>query len=175
MMETSTLIILIIILFFALVVTTFVLISYSGLFYVPQISIGRPVVGAAGYRIAYKFLQTSCYSADLGAAFTEVTSIVPKAIPVGIYYDKPSEDGSDKCHCAVGCIVHNCGDGEGDHWTVTDDDIRLLEKNDYTFFDVPTVERAVITKFPYQSPFSLWIAPAKVYPCLKGFIQKFFV
>lgn len=63
--------------------------SYSGLFTEPLVSTGEPPWSKKSVTIAYKYIKGPYNSNEIGATFTEVTSIAPKALCIGIFYDDP--------------------------------------------------------------------------------------
>lgn len=58
---------------------------YSGGLYTPSVTTGEPPL--KGCQIAYKHLMGQYAGNDVGAAFTEVTSIAPNWKCLGIFYD----------------------------------------------------------------------------------------
>ena len=77
----------IVLLVILLIVTLFVLVWYSGLLDNISVGAGRPPYGELV--VMYKFGRGP-YK-DVGAVFTEVTSIAPEKKCFGIYYDDPKQ------------------------------------------------------------------------------------
>lgn len=137
---------------------------YSGLFVYPRVITARPCIGRC--RIAYKFIEGPYDSTLVGYTFTEVTSIDPKRKALGIYYDDPKAVPGDKLRCAVGCVIE---EAENPH--LEEKTKKIFEEKGYKFYELPPVDEAVRSQFPYTFAFSIYLAPSRVYPAMTEYIR----
>lgn len=186
-MDADVIMFLILIIVVLLAITVFGVLTYSGIFSFPSVRTGQPPINY-NCTFAYQFLRGPYSSNDVGAAFTLATSIAPKAPSIGIFYDNPQTVPENDLRCAVGCLIsrEQVTTAEADTNEVVDDEpentfIRplidekeeeLLKKKGFRFCQLPRVDLAVITEFPYTTPFSIWLAPNKVYPRLGEYIAS---
>ena len=128
---------------------------HSGLNYVPEVASGPCPLPQC--QIAYKFLRGAYGGAAVGATFTEVTSIAPKARVLGIFYDNPQEVAEEKLRCAVGVVV-----SAEDQDPLPEETLKLLREKGFKFRDLPGIGASVNSSFPHTTSLSIRLAPIRV-------------
>lgn len=74
----------------------------------------------------------------------------------------------------VGCIIN---EGEPDDTTddkpppVGESELKMLKEKNFLTYKLPEIDLAVVSEFPYTTPFSIWLAPNRVYPRLNHYIS----
>lgn len=111
-------------------------------------------------------------------------SQIPKANYVFFSLQRVPED---ELRCAIGCLISRevVTSAKADTNDVVDDEPEniitrplidekeeeMLKTKNFRFCQLPRVDLAVVTEFPYTTPFSIWLAPNKVYPRLNDHIS----
>ncbi|XP_051932904.1 testis-expressed protein 264 homolog [Hippocampus zosterae] len=161
-MSEFLLLLLIVVLLLCFVATVGGYLIYSGLLVDVDVKTGPPPITKVTF--AYKFKE-GAYK-DCGAAFTETCSIGPKQRTIGVFYDDPEQRPAEKCRYVVGSIL-----SEGEE--KPDEDLqKLYEKFGFKMFSLPEVNHAVTTSFPSTTSLSYILAPFRVYPRLKSYIEE---
>ncbi|XP_049590748.1 testis-expressed protein 264 [Syngnathus scovelli] len=161
-MSEFLLMLLIAVLLLCLLVTVGSYLIYSGLLADVDVKTGPPPIKNVTF--AYKFKE-GAYK-DCGAAFTETCSIGPKQKTIGVFYDDPEQRPAEMCRYIIGSIL-----SEGEE--KPDEDLqKLYEKFGFKMFSVPEVSHAVTTSFPSTTSLSYILAPFRVYPRLKAYIEE---
>ncbi|KAJ8046306.1 hypothetical protein HOLleu_04934 [Holothuria leucospilota] len=146
----------------ALLLTILTLLWYTGVFSTVDVSSGKPPYGAM--QIAYKY-ATGPYK-ECGPLFTELHNLVPDLKLCGVYYDDPNMVEHSKLRYIVAAILAE-GDGEVDK-----DVVKKLQDKDYKFFELPDIDYAVKSLFPYVWDLSIYVAVMKVYPKMGKYIEE---
>lgn len=154
--------------FALLVVFTVVgLLIYSGLFYTPEVETSDDCpLGKCS--IAYKYITGSYNSNLVGACFTEAISIAPSARGVGVFYDNPDLVPEEKLRSAIGCVIED----DSKKFKLDPNITSMFKEKGFHFWSFPLVQNAVVSSFPYTTPFSVWLSSGKVYPRLSDYISS---
>ncbi|XP_061689923.1 testis-expressed protein 264 [Syngnathoides biaculeatus] len=161
-MSEFLLLLLIVVLLLCLLVTLGGYLIYSGLLTDVDVRAGPPPI--KNVTLAYKFKE-GAYK-ECGAAFTETCSIGPKQRTIAIFYDDPEQRPAEKCRYIVGSVLSE-GEEKPDEALQT-----LYEKFGFKLFSLPEVNHAVTTSFPSTTSLSYILAPFRVYPRLKSYIEE---
>ena len=148
--------------FVLLLLTIFVYLLYSGLFYSVTVSTSDTKYGPMTF--AYK-THKGPYK-NVGDIFTESYILVPDREQLGIYYDDPEGVSPDELRAAVGPILAY-GEDKADPA-----EMEKMIKEGFKIAHLPKSSFVVTATFPFRSTCSIFLAIYKVYPKLRDYISE---